>query len=377
MKTLDVYKGMAIMGVIITHLVLLQNGTNGTSNDPSPVVQFMFSGLIMFMVVSGYFYKPGRSYAENVKRRVVTLIAMYFIAGIVLTTIMFLYLLALGYDLSPYSFTDEITGVLFTKGCFLDLFSPEYNAAVKMIAPYEVTIMLYYLAILSGGYLIYYAIVDRVIKDWRLTVVAILILFGISSAYIYFIHIQLPFLIQLFPMVAGFLLFGTLLAKYRFVEFLESGFRNKWFWIHLLVFVAIAAVCLVFLPANTDLYRVQIGDYGIFSVYTFALTSLSCGLVQLYIALLFSKIPGISHLFNLMGENVLYLFLLHMLVAKMLIAPFVHLDTTVNIPLDFYPALGLAFVTIAVILVMSHIYRRIRPDLIAKIKGESNKAEGA
>jgi fucose 4-O-acetylase-like acetyltransferase len=178
-------------------------------------------------------------------------------------------------------------------------------------------------------------------------------------------------------MVAGFLLFGTLLAKYRFVEFLESGFRNKWFWIHLLVFVAIAAVCLVFLPANTDLYRVQIGDYGIFSVYTFALTSLSCGLVQLYIALLFSKIPGISHLFNLMGENVLYLFLLHMLVAKMLIAPFVHLDTTVNIPLDFYPALGLAFVTIAVILVMSHIYRRIRPDLIAKIKGESNKAEGA
>ncbi len=377
LKTLDVYKGMAIMGVIITHLVLLQNGTDGTNNDPSPVVQFMFSGLIMFMVVSGYFYKPGKSYVQNIKRRVVPLIVVYFVSIIVLTTIVCLYMLALGYDLSSYSFIDELLGSMFTKGSFLDVYSTEYEEAVRIIAPYEVTIMIYYLAILSGGYLIFYAIADRVLKDWRFTVAAILILFGISSAYICFVHIQLPFLVQLFPMVAGFLLFGALLAKYRFVEFLETGYRDKRFWILLLVFVAIAAACLVLLPANTDLYRMQIGDYGIFSVYTFALTSLSCGLVQLYIALLFSKIPGISHLFNLMGENVLYLYLLHMAVAKMLIAPFVHLDTTVHIPLDFYPALGLAFLTIAVILVLAYIYRRIRPDIIAKVKGKGSKAEGA
>jgi fucose 4-O-acetylase-like acetyltransferase len=105
-------------------------------------------------------------------------------------------------------------------------------------------------------------------------------------------------------------------------------------------------------------------------MYTFALTCLSCGLFQMYIALLFSKIPGISHLFKLMGENVLYLFLLHMTVAKMLIAPFIHLDTTVHIPLEFLPALGLAFLTIAVILVLAYIYRRIRPDIVSKLTGK-------
>ncbi len=166
----------------------------------------------------------------------------------------------------------------------------------------------------------------------------------------------------------------NVLAKYRIVEFLESGFRSKWFWIYLLLFAVMAAACLVFLPADTDLYKMNIGNYGIFTVYTFTLTSLSCGVVQIYIALLFSKIPGVSHLFNLMGENVLYLYLLHMAVAKMLIAPFVHLDTTVHIPLDFYPALGLAFLTVAVILVLSCVYRGIRPELSARIKGTSSGA---
>jgi fucose 4-O-acetylase-like acetyltransferase len=59
LKVLDVYKGIAILGVIITHVVLLQNGMGGKAGDSSALVQFLFSGLIMFMVISGYFYKPG------------------------------------------------------------------------------------------------------------------------------------------------------------------------------------------------------------------------------------------------------------------------------------------------------------------------------
>jgi len=39
-RYIDVYKGLAILGVIVTHLVLMQNGTNGSG--VSPWVQFLF-----------------------------------------------------------------------------------------------------------------------------------------------------------------------------------------------------------------------------------------------------------------------------------------------------------------------------------------------
>jgi len=100
LKILDVYKGMAIMGVIITHLVLLQNGTTGKGDDPSALVQFMFSGLFMFMVVSGYFYKPGGTYLEKVKKRVVPLVLIYVGAITAVTLVLFVYMAALGYDTS-------------------------------------------------------------------------------------------------------------------------------------------------------------------------------------------------------------------------------------------------------------------------------------
>ena len=74
-KAPDVYKGLAILGVITTHLALLQNGTDGVEGDPSPAVQFMFSGLFVLTIMSGYFYKPGRSFVQNVRKRVILVLS--------------------------------------------------------------------------------------------------------------------------------------------------------------------------------------------------------------------------------------------------------------------------------------------------------------
>jgi fucose 4-O-acetylase-like acetyltransferase len=366
LRILDVYKGIAILGVIITHVVLLQNGMGGKAGDTSAIVQFLFSGLIMFMVISGYFYKPGSSFLHNVKKRVVTLLVVYFAAIVVMTSVMYLYLLIIGYDLSSYDLVDVIVKVAFGKANFVDMTSDEFFDLMQPMAPFEVTVMMYYLGILA----------DRVLKDWRMAVVAILILFGITSLYMEFVHIQLPLFAYYAPMVAGFLLVGALLSKVRFAEMLETGYRTRNFWLVLIIATVLSALCLLLFPAQTDVVYGRIGT-GPLRVYTFAATSLSCGIVQLYVVLLLSKIPGVSHLFNDMGKNIIYLFLLHMLVAKMLIAPFVELPADKFIPLGFMPALALAFGTIAVILVISHIYRRIRPGLIEKVStaGRNPKAQ--
>jgi len=230
LKILDVYKGMAIMGVIITHLVLLQNGTNGRGGDPSAIVQFMFSGLFMFMLVSGYFYKPGGTYLEKVKKRVVPLVVIYVAAIVVMTLLTFAYMVIIGYDLTPYCSPFElISKVLIGKNAFLEIGSEAFIAATHTLAPFEVTIMMYYLGILALGYLIFYAIADRVLKDWRITIVTAAVLFLISSLYIEFVGIQLPFFAIYAPLVAAFLLIGALMAKYNFAGLLQDGYRTKKF----------------------------------------------------------------------------------------------------------------------------------------------------
>ena len=368
LRILDVYKGMAIMGVIITHLVLLQNGTTGKGGETSALVQFMFSGLLMFMVVSGYFYKPGGTYLEKVKKRVVPLVLIYVGGITAITLVLFVYMAALGYDTSYNPFL-LIYHVIMGKTMGYDIGSDEAIEACHILAPYDACVMMYYLIILALGYLIFFAIADRVLKDWRVTIVTVLVLLLISSFYIAYVKIQPPFFAHYAPMVAALLLVGALMAKYNIADILQNGYKTKLYWIGLVISIVCAALCLVFLPAETDIVMGTIGTYAPFNVVTLAITSLSCGMVQMYIASLFMRIPGISHLFNAMGYNVLYLYLLHMMVAKMIIAPFVTIGTDVYIPLSFMPALALAFGTIAAILVMSYIYRRIKPMALERIRG--------
>ncbi len=360
LSTLDLYKGMAIFGVVVTHIALLQNGAGGPTGQTSAVVQFMYSGLVMFILVSGYFYKPGRTYAENIRHRVVPLVCIYIIFNILATLVVYVYMLAIGYDLSSYDLGAVIAKALFGKGVWMDTHSLEFFAAVQVLAPYDVTIQTYYLAMLFLGYLIFYAVVDRVIGNWKTAVATILILFAISSAYLGLVHIQLPLYLHYAPMVAGFLLIGALLSKYRFIQFIDSGHRAKKFWMGFAAAVLLSVACLILFPAPTNITTNEIGDYGIFTVFTFAATCISCGMLQLFLSSLLTRVPGWSHLFIYMGYNSLYLFLYHMVVAKMLVAPFVDLGVDQYIPLPTPQAMVVATASIAIILIASHFYRKYK-----------------
>ncbi len=361
------FKGLAILGVIITHLVLNQNGTDGTHNDPSAIVMFLYSGLVMFVVVSGYFHKPGRSFAENLKKRVLPLLLIFIGSTVAMTLLMYVYELALGYDLSAYPNPLELIWTLIiSKGIFLPLDSADFTLAKQLMAPYEVTIQMYYLQILVIGYIIFYLIADRVLKDWRTAVATILVLLCAETIYIQLVNIQLPFYMHLSPLFTAFLLLGALLSKYRFADFLENNIRDRRFWLGFGLLVLLALALLFFLPDNYEIKASIFGSRGILSVFIFSLVSFTCGMIQFFLAAILAKVPGVSAVFMLMGRNILYLFLLHMLVARMILAPFVTLGADVWIPLGITDSLILAFATIPVMLVLSYMYKRIKSKYLSR-----------
>ena len=60
-KSVDIVKGMAILVVVISHLI--------PDRTLSSWITKLFGGLMgLFFVMSGYFYKPGQSYMDNVKK---------------------------------------------------------------------------------------------------------------------------------------------------------------------------------------------------------------------------------------------------------------------------------------------------------------------
>jgi len=365
-KSLDVFKGLAIFGVIVTHLAILQGDTG--EGGSSPFTELMYAGLPMFMLVSGMFYRPGRTYLENLRRRVLPFVILFAVAVVGMTLVAYAYMWAIGYDLAQYDVLEVIGNVLVSKGALIDWTSADYVAERAFKAPFEVTIQMYYLQILVGGYLIFFLIADHVLPSLKRTVTAVLALLTVTAVYFHFGHVQFPFNLQLSALVASFLLIGAYLARCGVPEFLENV-KDRKFWIVFLCVVVAAVLSAVFLPTGTNMDFNDLGDFGFFSTYTFMITSLSCGAFILMLAAAFAKIPYVSRIFELMGKYILPLFVLHMFVGKILIAPFVEIGTDKWIPLSFTEGLVLALVTIVVIsagMFLYHMY--VKPRIMSRIK---------
>ncbi len=337
-------------------------GVDGVGGDFN-IAELVYAGLPMFMVITGYFYKSGRSYMENVKHRVVPVILVLFVSTVVLTSVMYAYMWVIGYDLGGYDLVNDILSILVGKGCFGTIGSDGFTAG-GVLAPYDISAGFYYLQILAVGLLIFYAIADRVLDDWRKTVVAIVALFSVTAAYLGFVNIQMPFYAQLGPIVAAFLLFGALLGRYRVAEYIENGYREAKYWIIFFSLMIVAVTFVVLFPSGMNLYNSKFGANGAWSVFTFLLLSLSCGTILLYVAAFLIRVPIVSTAFTFAGMNSIILFTQHMFVAKLVSAPFYDIGTEYWITID---SMGVRFALLMVTLVLlfglAHLMNRLSDDL--------------
>ena len=349
-RSIDILKGAAIIGVITAHIALVQN-QGGISSGEYSIGELFYAALPMFFVIMGYFYKPGNSLLYNYRTRVLYLLLGFVAFTVILTLLMYGYLLLLGYDLSGTDLWGDILTMLIGKSCFKDISSIAFTGE-RILAVYEVTHQFYFLQIMIVGYVIFYPIVDHVISDWRKTFAAVIILGAISGIYIEAIGLQLPFLAQDGPIVAALMLIGAYMGKHNVTEYLETGYRERRYWILFAAFLILALVCIYLIPTKLSIIYSMFGEYGGWSTIPFLLISMSCGMVLFYLAAWVSKVPYVSGFLMYLGKECLWIFVFHMFVAKALIAPFIPLNTTDWIPIDsIWQGILLTVVTVAVILV--------------------------
>lgn len=345
-ESLDILRGAAIVGVITVHIMFgAGRSVDGMSSGVS-IAEFLYAALAMFMVISGYLYKKGKDFRTNIMTRVLPIVIVLAFSTILFTSLMYGYLYILGYDLGGYNLLEDIGEILIGKSVFQNIHAAGYSAGM-VLSPFDISAGFYYLQILAVGYLIFFAVADRVLGDWRKCLAVIVALFAISGLYVEFIGIQLPFTAQISPVVAAFLLIGALLKEYNFAEFIEHGYHTRKYWFMIVSAAIIGLVCIRYFPTGMNLYNSNFGAYGSLSVITFVIHAISCGIVLWFIAVVLIRVPVASDVFRIAGIASIVLYSMHMFIAKLISAPFYTIGTDYWITID---SLGDRFVLLMVTL---------------------------
>ncbi len=349
--SIDMLKGAAIIGVVVAHLVIIQNRDDMVSSYS--IGELFYSALSMFIVLSGYFYNPEKSTLYYLRTRILPLFVTFVVFTVVLTVLMYGYLLLLGYDLSSTDLWGDIGQMLIGKGLFQDLHV--YPGSEGILAVYEVTHPYYFLQILIGGYLIFYPLARYVLDDWRKTLAAVVALTMVTGIYMEYVHIQLPFLVQLAPITAAMILIGAFMGKHKVADYLENGYREKRYWVYFGAVIILAIVSIAVIPTKMSLIYSCFGEYGGWSALPFLVTSMSCGMVLFFVVALASHVRVVAAPLIAVGLECGYVFLLHVFVAKLLVAPFIQLNTDVWIPIES-TLQGIVLVILTISIIMGAIY---------------------
>ncbi len=356
-QSVDILKGAAIIGVVVAHLVLIQN-TESFSDSSFRIGELFYAALPMFFVLSGYFYRS-EGFVTGLKNRVLPLVIGLIAGTVILTFVMYVYLLLLGYDLSGSDLLGDIVQIIIGKAAFEDLDASSFTGET-ILNVYDVSLPFYFIQIMAVGYLIFLPIADVVLKDCKRLVIAIIILLSITCAWMELVHMQLPFYAQMGPVVAAFYLTGAFIGRYNLAEYLENGYKERRYWLIFILMVVAAILCIAFIPTGMNLIDSEFGPNGGYSVFTFYVTTMACGMVLMYLAAFVSHVKWATEIITFAGRESLYIFFLHIFVAKMLVAPFVTLDVQTWIPIDSVPlSILLAIITIVIIVVAVIVLRKV------------------
>jgi fucose 4-O-acetylase-like acetyltransferase len=182
------------------------------------------------------------------------------------------------------------------------------------------------------GYVLFYPIVDWVIVNWKRLALVMFLFTTFTVLYMEYIHIQLPFYAHLAPLSATFLLFGAYLGRIKFAEILDKAYKTPRCIIIILALLALSLIMVGFFPTEMSIIYSKFGHYGGYSAYPFVIMSISSGIVLLYGTTIVAKIPYVSEGMAYFGRGSVWIFLLHMFVAKLLVAPFMKLTTDSWLP---------------------------------------------
>lgn len=360
---MDIFKGVAISIIVILHIGIVVKSNVG---DPAPFVQALYLGLIGFFIMSGYFFKPGRGFVENMKRRVKVLLYALIIASFGLSIICFLWCALWG---QPTDFDDLLLCIertLTLERSFVDFDARTPWAICGFSMGY------YFLWVLLIACVIFYAVADRIRDNWKLGLAVIAVLLGITVLYRELFDFSLPVNLNLCPIAAVFMIIGMYLAKLDLVERIESlGVGNMKFWVVLVISIACTMALVYLLPPSIDFDYMNFGQYGGYSAIPYTVESTIAFVMLICLFIIISKIPVISTLFSNIGRHTMGILILHVFIAKLILAPFFTFDDAVCLAADFT---GIGRYVLAVAsLAISYLICAYGPAVLGRITSNLKK----
>ena len=358
-KYVDVLKGFIIITIVFLHIIFSKKADAGA---PAIPLQALYFGLIAFFLISGYYYRPNRGFAANMGKRLKQLLVSLAICAIVLPVILYIWITLWGQNpgLDDYLFALQWgSGNLCTS---LDT-AWVYPMCGSCVGYYFIWGMLF-------GFIIFYALADYVMDDWRKYGAVIAILLVIVCVQSMYCRYTLIFNCYTAPIAAVFMFAGAALAKVKVVERIDLGSpKNLKFW-YPFVGCLIGGIVMVYLfPPGTYFDILYFGEYEGLSVFPYFVEAVLFFIVFLYISKLVAMIPYLSEVFKEAGKHTLGTLLLHGFVASFIIATFCPLTTTSWFPSDLtmMQRIPVAFATV----IICYLICRFGPQIVSKMTDKS------
>lgn len=282
-KYMDVARGLALSLVIISHA----NGLN---------LYLIFYYIQIFFIISGYVYRPGRSYGENIKKKAVRLLVPYF-----------------GYSALLWAFyavvrrnTDEMLhslfGVFYSRFYFYKIGLREDPVSLLDIANGA----MWYLTAFFVTALLFHLIVDKCLANLKLTVAWSIGLLLVSMA-LNELPILLPWSIDIAGVTTVLMLIGAWLRKIEFFEKKEN------FWM-------VAGMLLIYLGTATfnGYLNTSVRTYGRFDTWSvpfYMIVSVSGSVLCIWVSKWIQNLK-IGTLLTYMGTHSMELICVHMVVLE-------------------------------------------------------------
>jgi len=360
-RSIDVFKGAAIIVIIFCHVCVARSGV-GT---PNIIIQDMYLGLMVFLMISGYFYRPDRSFADNMRKRISVLLVALLICCFALPVISYGWAVLWGQPIQPSDLPGGISYML----CIHKAFDPLDNTPTVWSFCGN-GVGYYFLWLMLGGFVIFYALEGRVRKDIRLRIAVIAILIASSIAYRELYPYIFPFFFHLSLMGAAFMFTGSALKQYGVFEYIDRfEWKSPRYWALFLLSLVISLVLVFFLPPGISFDQMIFGDYGGYSAVPYYFEALVTSVFMMYMCVIVSKIPVFSGFLIVCGRHSLGLLLLHCSLVAMMVMPFYTLSRDVWLPDDLGMSMRvvLAFATLIVSLAICMygpaVLKRIRAAL--------------
>lgn len=251
-KYLDVARGIALSLVVTSHA----NGVN---------LYLIYYFVQIFFIISGYVYRPGRSYGENIKKKASRVLVPYFFYS----TLLWIFYAVIRRN------KDEILhslfGVIYSRFYFYKVGIMEDPVSLLDIANGA----MWYLTAFFVTSLLFHLIADKCLASWKVMLAWTVVLLGISML-LNELPILLPWSIDIVGVTTVLMLIGAWMRK---TEFFEKK-KNFWMVAGMLLIYLGTATFNGYLNTSVRIY----GDYEALSVPLYMIVSITGSILCIWVS---------------------------------------------------------------------------------------------